>query len=74
MADTVEEKTFGLPDRHISSVVTERFCGVEMLFQPSFIGKETNGFQKCDAHIRENLHVQSCCPRYVRSGCSTRAK
>merc|ERR1712167_138016 len=51
-----KEKTYELPDGNIITVGNERFRCPEVLFQPSFIGKEANGihdttFQsimKCD--------------------------
>ena len=58
----LKEKTHGHPDGNII-VGAECFhhC-VEKLFQPSFIGKEANGFHekstKCDTDIRESL--RSC--------------
>merc|ERR1712224_188329 len=54
-----EEKTYELPDGNIITVGSERFRCPEVLFQPSFIGKEASGihdttFQsimKCDVDI-----------------------
>merc|ERR1711890_220602 len=51
-----KEKTYELPDGNIITVGSERFRCPEVLFQPSFIGKEASGihdttFQsimKCD--------------------------
>merc|ERR1712054_679034 len=59
------EKTYELPDGNIIALGNERFrCG-EVLFQPSFIGKEASGihntvFQsilKCDIDIRKGLYT-----------------
>merc|ERR1712167_464788 len=38
-----KEKTYELPDGNIITVGKERFRCPEVLFQPSFIGKEANG-------------------------------
>jgi len=59
-----QEKTYELPDGNIITVGTERFRCPEVLFQPSFIGKEASGihdttFQsimKCDVDIRKDLY------------------
>merc|ERR1712212_802680 len=58
------EKTYELPDGNVITVGNERFRCPEVLFQPSFIGKETSGihdttFQsimKCDVDIRKDLY------------------
>jgi len=59
------EKTYELPDGNIITVGNERFRCPEVLFQPSFIGKESSGihdttFQsimKCDVDIRKDLYA-----------------
>jgi len=59
-----KEKTYELPDGNIITVGSERFRCPEVLFQPSFVGKEANGihettFQsimKCDVDIRKDLY------------------
>ncbi|CEM03258.1 unnamed protein product [Vitrella brassicaformis CCMP3155] len=59
------EKTYELPDGNIITVGNERFRCPEVLFQPSFIGKEASGihdttFQsimKCDVDIRKDLYA-----------------
>jgi actin beta/gamma 1 len=59
-----KEKTYELPDGNIITVGGERFRCSEVLFQPSFIGKEASGihdttFQsimKCDVDIRKDLY------------------
>jgi len=59
-----KEKTYELPDGNIITVGSERFRCPEVLFQPSFIGKEACGihdttFQsimKCDVDIRKDLY------------------
>merc|ERR1712190_721494 len=56
--------TYELPDGNIITVGSERFRCPEVLFQPSFIGKEASGihdttFQsimKCDVDIRKDLY------------------
>merc|ERR1712066_435082 len=60
-----KEKTYELPDGNIITVGSERFRCPEVLFQPSFIGKEASGihdttFQsimKCDVDIRKDLYA-----------------
>jgi len=60
-----KEKTYELPDGNIITVGAERFRCPEVLFQPSFIGKEASGihdtsFQsimKCDVDIRKDLYA-----------------
>jgi len=60
-----KEKTYELPDGNIITVGGERFRCPEVLFQPSFIGKEASGihdttFQsimKCDVDIRKDLYA-----------------
>jgi len=65
-ADSSEkEKTYELPDGNLITVGNERFRCPEVLFQPSFIGKEASGihdtsFQtimKCDVDIRKDLYA-----------------
>jgi len=59
-----KEKTYELPDGNIITVGSERFRCPEVLYQPSFIGKEASGihdttFQsimKCDVDIRKDLY------------------
>ncbi|KAL9139838.1 actin [Amphidinium carterae] len=58
-------KTYELPDGNIITVGAERFRCPEVLFNPSFIGKEASGihditFQsimKCDVDIRKDLYA-----------------
>jgi len=59
------EKTYELPDGNLITLGSERFRCPEVLFQPSFVGKEASGihdttFQsimKCDVDIRRNLYA-----------------
>jgi len=59
------EKNYELPDGNIITIGNERFRCPEVLFQPSFIGKEAAGihdtlFQtimKCDVDIRKDLYL-----------------
>merc|ERR1711869_180324 len=68
------EKSYELPDGNVITIGNERFRCPEVLFQPSFIGKEANGvhdtmFQtimKCDVDIRKDLYAN-----IVMSGGST---
>eukprot|EP00913_Durusdinium_trenchii_P028669 g26885.t1 len=61
----IREKTYELPDGNIITVGSERFRCPEVLFQPSFVGKEASGihdttFQsimKCDVDIRKDLYA-----------------
>ena len=41
-----KEKTYELPDGNIITVGSERFRCPEVLFQPSFVGKEASGIYK----------------------------
>jgi len=60
-----KEKTYELPDGNVITLGNERFRCPEVLFQPSFIGKEASGihdttFQcimKCDVDIRRDLYA-----------------
>jgi len=68
------EKSYELPDGNVITIGNERFRCPEVLFQPSFIGKEASGihdtmFQtimKCDVDIRKDLYAN-----IVLSGGST---
>jgi len=68
------EKSYELPDGNVISVGNERFRCPEVLFQPSFIGKEAQGIHdtmfatimKCDVDIRKDLYAN-----IVLSGGST---
>jgi actin beta/gamma 1 len=59
------EKSYELPDGNVIVVGSERFRCPEVLFQPSFIGKEASGihdctFQtimKCDVDIRKDFYA-----------------
>ncbi|GMI35756.1 hypothetical protein TrRE_jg13086 [Triparma retinervis] len=59
------EKSYELPDGNVIVLGAERFRCAEVLFQPSFIGREANGihectFQtimKCDLDIRKDLYA-----------------
>ena len=73
-----KEKTYELPDGNIITVGSERFRCPEVLFQPSFVGKEASGihdtsFQsimKCDVVIRKDITPTWCClaePRCLRA-------
>merc|ERR1712048_56191 len=58
------EQQYELPDGNVITIANERFRCPEVLFQPSFIGKEASGihdttFQsimKCDVDIRKDLY------------------
>jgi len=60
-----KEKTYELPDGNVITLGNERFRCPEVLFQPSFIGKEASGihdttFQsimKCDVDVRRDLYA-----------------
>jgi actin beta/gamma 1 len=59
------EKSYELPDGNVVVIGSERFRCPEVLFQPSLIGKETEGIHtctfntimKCDAEIRRDLYA-----------------
>jgi len=58
------EKSYELPDGNVIVIGNERFRTPEVLFQPSFIGKEASGIHdctyqtimKCDVYIRKDLY------------------
>mmetsp|Transcript_12859 Transcript_12859/g.15571 ORF Transcript_12859/g.15571 Transcript_12859/m.15571 type:complete len:377 (+) Transcript_12859:263-1393(+) len=58
------EKSYELPDGNVITIGNERFRCPEVLFQPSFIGKEAQGvdqtmyqtIMKCDVDIRADLY------------------
>lgn len=58
------EKTYELPDGNMVAIGNERFRVPEVMFQPSFIGKEAGGIHrtmfetimKCDVDIRKALY------------------
>merc|ERR1719373_475514 len=58
------EKQYELPDGKVITIGSERFRTPEVLFQPNFIGKESEGIhkltydsiQKCDVDIRRDLY------------------
>ena len=59
------EKSYELPDGNVITIGNERFRCPEVLFQPSFIGKEAAGIHdtlfatimKCDVDIRKDLYA-----------------
>eukprot|EP00746_Dinoflagellata_sp_MGD_P158992 gnl/MRDRNA2_/MRDRNA2_86610_c1_seq8.p1 gnl/MRDRNA2_/MRDRNA2_86610_c1~~gnl/MRDRNA2_/MRDRNA2_86610_c1_seq8.p1 ORF type:complete len:378 (+),score=70.71 gnl/MRDRNA2_/MRDRNA2_86610_c1_seq8:79-1212(+) len=60
-----KEKTYELPDGNVVTLGNERFRCPEVLFQPSFIGKEASGIHDttfrsimtCDVDIRRDLYA-----------------
>ena len=58
------EKSYELPDGNVITIGNERFRCPEVLFQPSFIGKEASGIHEtmrqtilmCDVDIRADLY------------------
>ncbi|XP_069101115.1 actin, cytoplasmic-like [Argopecten irradians] len=61
---SINEKQYELPDGSIVTIGNERFRCPEVLFQPSFIGMESNGVHEhlqnsimnCDIDIRRDLY------------------
>merc|ERR1719420_2844839 len=61
------EESYELPDGNIVTVGNERFRCPEVLFQPSLIGKESEGIHqlcftsvmKCDVDIRKDLYANT---------------
>ena len=59
------EKSYELPDGNVITIGNERFRCPEVLFQPSFIGKEASGIHDtlfhsimmCDVDIRKDLYA-----------------
>ena len=59
------EKSYELPDGNVIVIGNERFRCAEVLFQPSFIGKEASGIHdftyqtimKCDVDIRRDSNI-----------------
>ncbi|KAL3899208.1 MAG: hypothetical protein SGPRY_012684 [Prymnesium sp.] len=57
------EKSYELPDEQVITICNERFRCAEALFQPSFLGMQSQGvheatynsIMRCDAHIHKDL-------------------
>jgi actin-related protein len=63
-SSTDKERTYELPDGNMICIGSERFRCAEVLFQPSFLGKEGFGvhgsvfesIQRCDVDVRKSLY------------------
>ena len=54
-----EEKTYELPDGNAITVGSERFRCPEVLFQPSFIGKEASGIHVPPSNLSRSAMLTS---------------
>jgi hypothetical protein len=72
------EKGYELPDGNVVVIESERFRCPEVLFQPSFIGKEASGvhdctpqtIMKCDVDIRKDLYINILLSAPTRGACA----
>jgi len=57
------EKTYALPDGNLVTVGDERFRCPEVLFQPSFVGKEASGIHDTiyQSIMRCDVDIRRCC-------------
>merc|ERR1719373_893175 len=62
-----KEKTYELPDGNIITVGSERFRCPEVLFQPSFVGKEASGI-----HDTTFQSIMKCDVEFVLQRCAFR--
>jgi len=68
-AEKILARPFELPDGQVIEVTDARFRCPELLFQPQFIGKESDGIHKttyatimkCDVDIRKDLYSNVVC-------------
>ncbi|KAH8044979.1 hypothetical protein JL722_14461 [Aureococcus anophagefferens] len=60
------EKSYELPDGNVIVIGNERFRCPEVLFQPSFIGKEASGIHDCTLQTRMTKELTALAPSTMK--------